>query len=83
MPTFKIGLVSIIAIFLYGCATEAVIVDLEDDKVVVRSGIATTEQAVKQEARRGCALHGKSAVMISYTCMDSNCFTKDVLFACR
>ena len=65
------------------CATPAVIVDLESDKVVVQSGIGTSETEIYAKARDGCALHGrKPRYRAIVECMDQYCFVKRTLFAC-
>ena len=67
-----------------GCvATPAVISDLNEDKVVVQSGMGTTAGAIANEAQRGCALHGRRAVAISKRCIDEYCIRALHLFACQ
>ena len=41
-----------------GCATTAVIVDLEDDKVIVQ-GSGGDMVVINSEARKGCAMHDR------------------------
>ena len=65
-----------------GCATDVGIADLETDKVIVRAGEFASDEAVMAEARRGCAIHKRTARAISATCIDSYCTYKDHLFAC-
>ena len=71
------------SILLASCSTPAVIVDLEEDKVVVASGMGTTDAMVAEEAQKGCATHGRYAVAISYGCLNASCIQKRHLFACR
>lgn len=66
-----------------GCATQAVIADLEGDKVVVQQSLTTPMEEVLASARSGCRIHGKIARgPISHVCADGYCMTKRHLFAC-
>ncbi len=68
---------------LAGCLkTPAVIADLETDKVVVQSGMGTTEEDVWAKAREGCALHDRLPKPLSAKCVDQYCLSKNLLFAC-
>ena len=70
---------------LAGCISDpAIIADLEEDKVIVQSGIGTTDGMIANEAQRGCSMHGRRAVSVgTYTCLDDYCFGKRHLFVCR
>lgn len=70
------------ALSLAGCATRAVISDLEEDKVKVQAN-GNDMNVVNAEARKGCAIHNRSPVQISYRCMDGYCIQKEWLFACK
>ncbi len=78
----KFGVLAI-AFVLGGCAAEAVISDLETDKVIVQSRLGTKPEDVAAKAREGCALHGRMAVPISKQCLDNYCFSANHLFACK
>ena len=69
-------------LMLTGCQTRAVISDLEDDKVIVQA-VGGDMAVIDAEARRGCSIHGRRPVQISYTCMDDYCFKKQYLYACK
>ena len=72
-----------LAFLITGCATTAVISDLESDKVLVQ-GSGGDMSIINAEARRGCAIHGKTAsAAISWTCVDQYCMTKRYLYACH
>lgn len=60
----------------------AVLSDVAEDGVVVQSGLGTSEGAIANEAQRGCALYGKRAKAISFTCQDAYCLAASHLFAC-
>ena len=62
--------------------TPAVIADLNEDKVVVRSGIGTGDAQIRIKARQGCGLHGRVARPISMQCLDEYCLARNHLFAC-
>jgi len=64
------------------CTTHPVIADLEEDKVIVQ-GSANDIAAVQAEARKGCQIHGREPVSISYTCVDRYCSLRRYLFACK
>ena len=72
------------ALLLTGCmSTPAVILDLEEDKVIVQGGLGTTQESIQQEAVRGCAIHGRRPVAINQMCLDEYCIRKQFLFACQ
>lgn len=71
----------IFALALAGCATTATIADLEEDKVIVQ-GTGGDLSVIDAEANRGCAMHGRVAQRISYTCLDGYCIRKSYLYAC-
>jgi len=75
---FLFGLILLIA----GCAP-AVISDISDSALKVRTGLGTKEADILAEARRGCGLYGKTPVSISWRCLDQYCFEKEWLFACQ
>ena len=70
------------AVLLTGCATSAVISDLEEDKVIVEAR-GNNAAVIDAEARRGCAIHGRTAVPISKKCIDEYCIRAQHLFACK
>jgi hypothetical protein len=71
-------------ILLVSCATvEPVISDISDSSLKVEQNLGQKDDAVMRKAKEGCALYNKSATRISHTCLDTYCFTKKVLFACR
>jgi hypothetical protein len=78
----KRTMVLIVALVATGCATRAVISDLEEDKVKVQAS-GGDMNVILAEARKGCSIHGRSPVQISYTCMDGYCIQKEYLFACK
>ncbi len=78
----KIVFVCAAALLLGACAP-AVISDINDSALKVQAGLGTTDEAILAEARRGCAIYGKTPVRISFVCKDEYCFTKDHLFACK
>ena len=57
-----------IAVILVGCTEPAGIVDLEEDKVVVKVPTGTDANVVKSMARKGCAIHGRAPVLVSEIC---------------
>ena len=70
-----------LTLILAGCATQAVISDLETDKVkVVASGNDGT--VIMAAARKGCAVHKRTPVSISRRCLDNYCINVEYLFAC-
>lgn len=71
-----------VAVLLMGCATKAVISDLETDKVIVQA-TGSDMSVITAEARRGCAIHGRVPVQISYRCLDAYCIKTEYLFACK
>ncbi len=80
----KIIILTFLGGLLAACvATPAVIADLEEDKVIVRSDLLTEDSDVLRKARDGCAIHDRVPVRISYTCVDEYCSQKNHLFACR
>ena len=84
MKTMKYASAALAAGVLASCASApAVIADLEEDKVVVASGMGTTDGMVQEQAQKGCAMHGRHAVAISYSCLDQYCIRKRHLFACQ
>lgn len=70
--------------FLVGCATNAVLADLEDDKAIVQvNSFAKDKEVIRETAEKGCAIHGKEAVPVSWQCVDANCVRARYLFACK
>ena len=68
---------------LAGCSTDpAVIAGISDTEVTIRQSSGTPDEAVIAEASEGCALYGKTAAPINYTCSSDGCRTKFHLFAC-
>ncbi len=68
---------------LGGCSSEpAVIAGISDTEVTIRQASGTPDSAVTAEASEGCALYGKTATPINYTCSSSGCRTRFHLFAC-
>jgi len=66
-----------------GCAP-ALIVDLEDDKVIVQAGSSIKDSEVLAKAREGCSIHGRRPVPVgSMQCLDQYCLTARHLFACK
>ena len=82
MKTMKYASAALAAGVLASCAP-AVIADLEEDKVVVASGMGTADGMVQEQAQKGCAIHGRHAVAISHSCLDQYCIRKRHLFACQ
>ena len=73
----------LLALALSGCATHAVISDLEDDKVIVQAD-GNDMKVINAEAEKGCAIHGRDAVgSISSTCADYYCTIENHLYACK
>ena len=70
------------ALGLAGCAHPA-INDIDDSHVKVFVPLGSSAQEVTAEAARGCAVYTKTAVPISQSCADQNCFHKQALFACQ
>lgn len=79
-PTVRIVCAVLAVCALAACEGSAVISDLETDKVVVQSSTGTDEADILAAARRGCALHGRVPVAISYR--DAGDFLEEHLFAC-
>ena len=78
------------AAILTGCAASnsPEIHDLEEDKVVIRIGSSYADtSSVERMARKGCAVHDRTPVLISEFCdvyVDPWCWeTKYFLFACK
>ena len=69
-------------LMLAGCATNAVISDLEQDKVIVQA-TGNDQAVIDAKAREGCALHGRKPVAVSYRCLDGWCTQKEFLYACQ
>jgi hypothetical protein len=74
--------VCIISVALTGCATHAVISDLEEDKVKVQAN-GNDMSVIMAEANGGCSIHGRKPVAISNRCLDGYCINKEFLFACK
>lgn len=70
-----------LSIVLAGCVTQAVVSDLESDKVKVRA-TGNDMAVIMAEARRGCAMHGRTPRQVSFVCLDNYCINKEYLFAC-
>jgi hypothetical protein len=70
-----------LAVAVSGCA-QAVIADLEEDKVIVEAS-GNDHSLIQAEARKGCQIHGREPVSISYSCMDQYCIRARYLFACK
>lgn len=81
---FKKNLLALcfVGLAVAGCTTQAAIRDLESDKVIVQAQ-GGDMSVIRQEAQRGCSVHGKSAVPISQSCLDGYCMRKEYLFACK
>ena len=77
-PALVIAIVA--ALFGVGACGGAVISDLETDKVIVQVSWPADEAEILAEARRGCALHGRVPVAISYK--NAGDFLEEHLFAC-
>ena len=78
-------IVALTVLVLGGCArgsNPAIISDLEQDKVIVRQNLGTTDDAVLAKAREGCALHNRIPRALSKVCRDQYCLASDHLFAC-
>ena len=75
-------LAALISFAVSGCATHAVISDLEDDKVVVQAS-GNDMNVIDAEAQKGCAIHDRTAVAISSTCADYYCTVRHYLYACK
>jgi hypothetical protein len=68
---------------LAGCSSDpAVIAGISDTEVTIRQAASTPASAVMAEASEGCALYGKTATPVNYTCSENGCRTKFHLFAC-
>ncbi|MFY9975827.1 MAG: PDZ domain-containing protein [Chromatiaceae bacterium] len=67
---------------LAACSGSAVITELDEDGVVVQ-GRFPNPTHVEAEASRGCAFHGRTAVLVSQECLDRTCNTRRFVFACR
>ena len=77
--------VTLCLVALTGCvAAPAIISDLETDKVIVQSGMGTTEEAIYTKALEGCQIHGRrpSLKPLSFQCVDQYCITAKHLFPC-
>ena len=68
---------------LAGCATRAVISDLETDKVKVQHNNQPDDTLVMKTANDGCRIHNRYALAISSRCLDQYCINKETLFACK
>ena len=79
---WKILALAVMLPLLAACGTNAVISDLESDKVKVQAR-GGDMAVIDEEARRGCAIHGRSAVQVSYICLDQYCIRKEYLYACQ
>ena len=80
----KVAILLLLAGSLGACtAAPAVISDLEEDKVIVQSGMGTPDHEIVAKAREGCRIHGRTAQAISYACLDDYCLRKSYLFACK
>ena len=78
----SIAALSIIVVALSGCATRAVISDLEEDKVKVQA-TGNDMSVIMAEASNGCSIHDRKPISISNRCLDNYCVTKEYLFACK
>lgn len=65
---------------LAACSGSAVITGLDEDSVTVQARFPNPAQV---EAGRGCAFHGRAAVLVSKQCLDQTCNTQRFVFACR
>ena len=70
---------AILALFALGACGGAVISDLEADKVIVQVEWPTDEADILEEARRGCAMHGRVPKPVSRRVGGS---LEEHLFAC-
>ena len=68
-------------LWLGGCATKAVISDLQTDKVVVQAS-GSDMSVIEAEARKGCAIYKRHPIPISKRCLDNLCMQTAYLFAC-
>lgn len=82
MRQFKIAILILAAATLSGCATQAVIADLEDDKVIVQAQ-GNDMTVINAEAQRGCQMHGKTARQVSKACLNGWCTAANYLYACQ
>lgn len=82
MKISHIALLLPLAFGIAACTTHPVIADLEEDKVIIQAR-GNDISAVQAEARKGCQIHGREPVSISYSCLDEYCFKKQYLFACK
>ena len=69
------------AFLLSACVTNAVVSDLEQDKVKVQA-TGNDMTVIFAEARRGCAMHGRVPKEVSFVCLDDYCIKKEYLYAC-
>jgi hypothetical protein len=76
------GLTVLILFTVGGCATRAVIADLEDDKVIVQAS-GSDMTVINAEAQKGCQVHDRTAVPISHTCLNAYCTVSNYLYACK
>jgi len=73
---------SLASLALAACSGSAVITELDEDSVTVQARFPNPAQ-VEAEAGRGCAFHGRTAVLVSKQCLDQTCNTQRFVFACR
>lgn len=67
---------------LAGCATSAVVADLEEETVIVQAK-GSDFAVIEAEAKKGCAIHGRKPVSISKSYLDGYCIRAQYLFACK
>jgi len=77
-----IATTTIIALALAGCATRAVVSDVNDSAVHVQVNGDPNDPVVKQQAESMCQRYGKHAQPVSWRALDGYGINKDVLFTC-
>ena len=65
-----------------GCVGGAAITDAREDRIIIQSHNAN-HTAVMAEAQRGCSYYGRTAQLVSSTCLDTFCTRKRFAFSCR
>lgn len=67
-----------------GCATRAVIADLESDKVIIQVSGGRDMGVVNREAMKACSIHSRVAHgPLSMRCLDEYCIVAQYLYACK
>jgi hypothetical protein len=76
-------LVLFLAVSAVGCATTALVADLEQDKAVIQA-TGGDMRVINREARNACAIHNRDAQgPLSKRCVDQYCITAQYLYACK